>query len=270
MWNLILTPALTGAQNMALDEFLLKKSAAEGVYYFRLYTWQPWCVSLGYNQKVEKELKTEVLKSLGWDYTRRYTGGRAVLHADEITYSATGPISSGEHWTATLRSTYEVVSRYLVEALQKCGIDAELEKRNVSGGTHARDAISLPCFSSNSRSELLLKGKKLVGSAQRRSNTAFLQHGSLLLNDSHHRLVEVLPLDVLQREIYLNSLCENSVSLTGAGYKSIEPAELGTKLAEVLPDVTVLNWEIIRNWNYEDFIPHYSYTDSSLTDRVQP
>ncbi len=212
---MLLSGKQRGAFNMAVDAALLKEvEEGKSPPVLRLYGWEPYCVSLGYFQNPSRELDADALRGRGWDFVLRPTGGRAVLHAEELTYSVVARRDEAP-WCATLALSHERISRAWAAALQ--GFDLQ-----VSDGKGPVGAIrespqdsppGLPCFASTSRSELAFGERKVVGSAQRRTREAFLQHGSIPLTPEHERLVEVLRLTESGREKYRSALRQHAVSL---------------------------------------------------------
>jgi lipoate-protein ligase A len=216
MWRILLDGRLSGARNMAVDAAILRAvEAGESPPTLRLYGWTPWCVSLGHFQKPERELDAVALRARGWDFVMRPTGGRAVLHADEITYSLLARRDEAP-WCATLGESYDRIGAAWAVALD--GYELDMVKgqpvdRPDRPDRAEADRPAPPCFVSSARAELAFGGRKVVGSAQRRTRDAFVQHGSIPVTPDHERLVEVLPLDAAGREDYLRVLREHAVSL---------------------------------------------------------
>jgi lipoate-protein ligase A len=178
-WRLIRSGFQTGAMNMALDEALLS-TVAEGVSppVLRFYRWRPATVTIGYAQSVARDIDLEICHQAGLDVVRRSTGGRAVLHDHEVTYSVIAPSVSGLFGNSVL-DTYRVISEVLQKALRQLGLPAELVAGRPRGGQqHATKSV---CFSAPSQYELVIEGRKVAGSAQKRHGQAFLQHGSIPL-----------------------------------------------------------------------------------------
>ena len=183
IWNYIDSGPNLGVYNMAVDEELLARAQAGADRpVLRLYAWQPPAVSLGRFQKSETAVNAEACKRLGFDIVRRITGGRAVLHDRELTYSIIAR-TDNPLFPGTVLGTYKVIAAGLLAGLRNLGIPAELVAR---GSRHAervdKNARDAACFSSPSWYELLVHGRKIVGSAQRRVSGAFLQHGSILMD----------------------------------------------------------------------------------------
>lgn len=159
---------------MQIDSDLLdnaiKKQVKEPI--FRLYGWSPACVSLGRNQK-EDFVDQEFLNSCGIDVVRRLTGGRALLHDDEITYSYVCPVSSLKHGENVVES-YKEISQILINAFAKLGIELDF------GGTRKPQGHKDYCMLVSTGADLCWNGRKLIGSAQFRKEGYILQHGSIL------------------------------------------------------------------------------------------
>ncbi len=173
-----------GFYNMALDE-ALSREVEEGRLgaFVRLYGWRPPAVSLGRNQAAD-EVDLEACRRDGVDVVRRPTGGRAVYHRDELTYSAAGPLDHPLLGGSAME-TYRAIGRGLCRGLQILGVRAELVR---SAAPVTKTGSSPSCFAASGRYELSVGGKKIVGSAQRRYSRSFLQQGSVLLSQGQdHR-----------------------------------------------------------------------------------
>jgi lipoate-protein ligase A len=193
-WKLLDTGPNIGAYNMAVDEELLARAqAGEAMPVLRFYGWDPPAVSLGRFQHIESAVNAEACKRLGFDIIRRITGGRAVLHHRELTYSIIAR-TDNPLFPSTVLGTYKVIAAGLLAGLQNLGIAAEMVSR---GGRHAALVEKKPkdqaCFSSPSWYEILANNKKIIGSAQRRMRGAFLQHGSILIDYDPRLETEVIP-----------------------------------------------------------------------------
>lgn len=177
--------ALPGALNMQRDSDLLAAHRPGDDPVLRLYRWEPAAVTIGYHQKFE-DFDGEAIAAAGFGLVQRPTGGRAILHADELTYSVTGT-SPGALFGDSLHTAYMKINEALVLFLERLGLEPE-----ISGGESREDMRSLVCFKSAGQHEIRVGGRKLVGSAQRRSGGVFLQHGSILTGPRHLRLPEFL------------------------------------------------------------------------------
>lgn len=177
--------ALPGALNMQEDSDLLAAHQTGDDPILRLYRWKPAAVTIGYNQKFE-DFDADTIAQEGFGLVRRPTGGRAIFHADELTYSVTGT-SPGPLFGNTLHEAYMKINEGLVLFLQKLGLEPE-----ISGGESREAMKSLVCFKSAGQHEIRVGGRKIIGSAQRRTGGVFLQHGSILTGPRHLRLPEFL------------------------------------------------------------------------------
>lgn len=185
----------TGKENMQIDsdllDFAIKNELKEPI--FRLYGWEPACVSLGRNQK-EDFLDYELLKSKNIDVVRRLTGGRALLHDNEITYSFICPesfLQNGSH----IVSSYKEISQILIDKFKKLGIDLDF-------GTSKPIKTGFDyCMLISTGADLCYKEKKLIGSAQCRSHGYILQHGSILYDYDKNLLEEIFKEKVSTDEI---------------------------------------------------------------------
>lgn len=183
-WRLLDTAPAPGAWNMAVDEALADAVRAGGPPTLRLYRWNPACLSLGRNQPADGYDRDEIRRR-GLDVVRRPTGGRAVLHARELTYS----VAVRDNVLGSPRNAYAAVNRALVAGLRRLGVDARLQP---AGGGRAPLPSLAPCFEQPVEGEVVAGGRKLVGSAQRRERGVILQHGSLILHDDQALLAELM------------------------------------------------------------------------------
>jgi lipoate-protein ligase A len=226
-WHFDNTGAQTGRINMELDESLAH-ALVEGVGLptVRVYRWSPPAISLGWNQSYE-EIDVLKARAAGIDVVRRPTGGRAILHSDELTYCVVMP-AEGKN----ILGAYEDISRALVRALITLGVHAGIEKTQPHFPTLYREASAAACFSSAGRYEIKWKGKKLIGSAQRRYACAdgtevVLQHGSILAGPDHKRLADFLNLPSEEHRRRLSRLLdEQTTDLRSILGSSIPPGEL--------------------------------------------
>jgi lipoate-protein ligase A len=184
-WRLIDTPPAPGAWNMAVDEALAASVAGGGEPVLRFYRWEPACLSLGRNQPARGRYDLEALAAAGIDVVRRPTGGRAVLHRRELTYSVAAPVAL----LGAPRHAYAAINRALVAGLRRLGAAASLQP-----STDARAPIPslAPCFAEPVEGEVVAAGRKLVGSAQRLLGSVILQHGSLPLHDDQSAVAALL------------------------------------------------------------------------------
>ena len=163
-----------GALNMAIDQTLLERAARLGEHRLRLYRWQPYCLSFGRHERALERYDRGRISASGLDVVRRPTGGRAVWHAGELTYAVALPTAG----LSGVRAAFLEIHRMLLEALRALGIEAGLAPPSpvpaLDGGA---------CFARAVGGEILVRGRKVVGSAQLREGGGLLQHGSILLRD---------------------------------------------------------------------------------------
>ncbi len=186
-WRFLNTGFNDGLTNMVIDEVLATTIVPETkVPIFRLYRWKPYTISLGYHQN-PGEFRIDLLERDGIGLVKRPTGGRAVFHAEEMTYSVIVPRGS-DFFAEDIFTTYNKISLGLLEGLHLFGVNAELVQRGGNDAKSAEYKRSVPCFSTSARYEIAYDGKKLVGSAQRRYENSILQHGSILTGGYHLNL----------------------------------------------------------------------------------
>lgn len=194
-WRVVSHGSHDGAWNMALDEAIARAvGAGQAPPTVRFYTWNLPTISLGCLQPAGAAVTQEACSRRGIQVVRRPTGGRAVLHDDELTYSVCVPLDG--FWSRlSVAESFRVIGAGLAVGLQRLGVAASL---GASGGTlGGRDAVAA-CFQTPRMPAVLAAGKKLIGSAQRRWETALLQHGSLLLSldlEMHLALFPAWPRD---------------------------------------------------------------------------
>ncbi|MCF2940465.1 lipoate--protein ligase family protein [Paenibacillus alkaliterrae] len=193
-WRYVHTGSRSPAENMAIDEaMLIAHYEGRTPPTVRFYGWNPPTLSIGYFQRAEREVDLKALHQRGIGFVRRATGGRAVLHDRELTYSL---IVSQSHpgIPASVTEAYRVLSAGLLHGFRNLGLEAEMTGLGNSDGESkaCAGAVSSACFDSPSRYELVVQGKKIAGSAQMRSKGVILQHGSVLLDLDIGLLFELL------------------------------------------------------------------------------
>ncbi len=238
-WRVIFNGANDAFLNMALDEaLLLSCQKGESPPILRLYLWDPPAISIGYLQSADKTVDLKKCKDRGIYLVRRITGGRAVLHGKEITYSLCASEDYFSQLGENTLQTYQRISLALLESLCVLGIEGEWVKpsreRNL---TSSHFPYSKPCFASNSRYEITVGGKKLIGSAQRRFSfrskegrkNSFIQHGSILIGKGEHSLAEFLP-EQSSAEMMKLSLEEKSTNIGKILKREVKPEEIVSAL----------------------------------------
>ncbi len=187
-WRLIRTAPAPGAWNMALDESILEHvHRGEAIPTLRLYAWTPACLSLGHAQPFA-DVDVARLRAHGWDVVRRLTGGRAILHTDELTYSVTAPADE-PRVAGTVLESYNRLAGALMRAVHDLGLPVEMKEHSNRSLTPMLNPV---CFEVPSTYEITVRGKKLIGSAQARKKEHMLQHDSLPLHGDLTRICQVL------------------------------------------------------------------------------
>lgn len=219
-FDLLLSGFDKGDYNMQFDfERTEALAAGKSKPMFRLYGWNPWAVSLGYNQN-ESDINYELCRQKGFDLVRRPTGGRAVLHADELTYSVVTKLNDG----STAQDVYRDIHILLLEAFLKMGCDnLDFHKSQPDfKDFYKREQMSVSCFASSARYEVTFKGRKIVGSAQRLFGNTLLQHGSIILDRGHEEIADVANLQSPEaRSVFKRYVESHSSSLTEASGRKI-------------------------------------------------
>lgn len=187
-WRLLITPPANGAWNMAADEAILEHiGRGESLPTLRLYAWHPPCLSLGYAQPFS-DVDTHRLNQRGWEVVRRATGGRAILHTDELTYSVIAPASEPRVEGSVLES-YNRLAQALLPAVKTLELPVEMKEGVTQDGILRNNPV---CFEVPSAYEITVNGRKLIGSAQARKRDGVLQHGSLPLTGDLTRICQAL------------------------------------------------------------------------------
>ncbi|HUE98628.1 MAG TPA: lipoate--protein ligase family protein [Anaerolineales bacterium] len=186
-WRLLITPAARGARNMAVDQAILEHTGrGDSLPTLRLYSWHPACLSLGHTQPFA-DVDTARLKARGWEVVRRATGGRAILHTDELTYSVIGSAEEPVLAGGVLES-YNRIAQALLLAVKSLDLPVEMKEGKTDGNATPNPV----CFEVPSTYEITVAGRKLIGSAQARKKEGVLQHGSLPLTGDLARICQAL------------------------------------------------------------------------------
>lgn len=211
-WRLLISPPLPGALNMAIDQALAELYAVTCRPTLRLYRWSPACLSIGLAQRLERDVDRAACAARGIDVVRRPTGGRAILHDQELTYALVlgtqTALPDGTTLSSSILRSYRMISGALVAGLAELGLSPQLAPR-----PERQASKSAACFDLPGDYEITVDGRKLIGSAQARQQETVLQHGSLLLHADADALAAVLrlppdlPADALaQRLVALDEL----------------------------------------------------------------
>ncbi|MFQ5881296.1 MAG: biotin/lipoate A/B protein ligase family protein [Candidatus Methylomirabilales bacterium] len=240
-WRFLLDEARDGPTNMAIDEVLaLCCERGWSPPSLRLYRWITPTVSVGYNQPIHGEVDLTTCRQRGVPLVRRPTGGRALLHHQELTYSLALPIQKGSRGVL---QDYRWISHCLILGLQMLGVAATMSR-----GDRSREASGELCFLTPSRYELTVNGRKLMGSAQRRFNRALLQQGSLLVQIDLAAWMALFPqgrelkerVTTLERLLGRSPSWEQMVEAIGGGF------EEGAGVQLKVGGLTVREWALAQ------------------------
>lgn len=202
VWRYIDHPPADASWNMAVDEAILT-NALDGELppTIRFFRWQKPSITFGYMVKVDKELNVDLCRKRDVPFIRRITGGGVVFHGCDITYSVIFPKSLAPETSSPL-SSYRLINHIFVRALEKIGIEASLLENKVQ---HSRDI----CFVEPTEYDVLYKGKKLIGNAQRRRKDWVLNHGSILFDTGYRQMADL----IANLDNPVETFSKNSISL---------------------------------------------------------
>jgi lipoate-protein ligase A len=268
-WRLIMTPPAAGAWNMAVDEALLESVGLEmSAPILRLYAWRPACLSLGYSQSIQ-DIDHVALSRNGWDLVRRPTGGKAILHTDEITYSVIAPGDEPRLVGGVLES-YQRLSQALLVALLDLHIPASSAPLKV---TQKRTPEGPVCFEVPSKYEITVNGRKLIGSAQARRKAGVLQHGSLPLHGDLGRILKGLKFETeSQRQAAEDRLQARAITLEQTANRRLKWDEVAAAFIRAFRYALNLSFEAIKPTQDEllraQELVNRKYAHSDWTGRV--
>lgn len=228
-----------GPLNMAIDYFLSLNRSAQTMPVLRFYGWKPYCLSIGFHQQWQA-IDTARLSADGFEFTRRPTGGRAIFHAEELTYSVHFPKNQVKQ-----QPLYRFFHQLFSSALLQLGYPVELKDDTEKLPALSGQSFDYPCFTKSAQTEVQSGGKKLIGSAQKIFTDCILQHGSILVGDAHKRLAAYLKLSESERQKVVQEMEEKSVSLERLSDRKISAPELMTAIVnqlELLTNISV-NWQ---------------------------
>ena len=214
---------------MAIDEAILMAVAAGmSPPTLRFYGWEPPCVSVGYAQRLEDEIDLDACRRLGYSWVRRPTGGRAILHIDELTYSVVAPLKE-PRVAGDILTSYRRLSAGLIAGLSLLGCDVVQADPDVDRQASDQSAA---CFDVPSPYEVMAQGCKLVGSAQARRRRTVLQHGTLPLYGDVTRLCQVVALPQPERAALRGTLRQRAITLSEALGRTVQWSEAADVLAQ--------------------------------------
>jgi lipoate-protein ligase A len=226
-WKFLNSGVNSGKFNMDFDVFLAD-NFEQGNAILRLYRWNPYCISFGANQSLE-DIDTSKTRYHKIDVVKRPTGGRAILHSQELTYSVIYPIEP----TTSAKNIYNEINLALRKGL--INFDArlnaiDLEHTQPDFKEFYKSEISAICFAVSAKSELNYNGKKIVGSAQRKLGNVILQHGSILCGEYHKRIVNYLNVNDKKKDAMLNEISSTTIDLKSALNVDVDYAKLSTSI----------------------------------------
>ncbi len=249
------TGSMNGKFNMAADYYAARNYLDAPT--FRVYRWDPYTVSLGYHQDIS-EIDRDELEKRGFGIVRRETGGRAVFHSEELTYSMIIPRSS-RHFSDSILEVYNKISNVLVAALKRSGVDeAGLKKGKAPDFKELyKDKLSSVCFSSTSTYEVVVGEKKLVGSAQKRLKDSVLQHGSILVGEKHLELIDLLNIDNSKKARFKEITKSKTATVSGT-------AAIGDH--EAFYPILKINLRSALEDEFGDGIEDFSFSEKDLLE----
>jgi len=258
-----------GSYNMAVDDYLFQSLGSEPETFVRFYSWENPTVSLGYSQDINKVLNEEFCWENNIEVVRRITGGKLVLHHKEVTYSICS--TDKKAFSSSLSQSYKIISKALIKGLKKLNIPAYLADED--NPSYSRS--SLPCFSYPARNEIKVKGQKIVGSAQKRVGSKFIQHGSIPLERDDQLLQSVSLLKEKKEKIRMIAVSQAAkkkisykllVKYLISGIQDffnikLEPVEFTRKQNNFIRKIQKKRHEN-KDWIYRKRIPHPIFSNS--------
>jgi lipoate-protein ligase A len=206
-FRFINTNSSSATLNMAIDEALIALYQKPTL---RFYTWNKPTISLGYFQKALKHINVDYCNGNKINIVRRLTGGRSVLHFNELTYSLCMPTNSN-YFKETVNSSYQFISTALIKGLSKLSIHASFSPEKTLTKSQFKSGA---CFDAPSNYEITVEGKKIIGSAQTRKKNILLQHGSILNESNLDLLVNCLNFNSENaKDKFLSLMHQKSISI---------------------------------------------------------
>ncbi|MEW6624684.1 MAG: biotin/lipoate A/B protein ligase family protein [Bacillota bacterium] len=231
-WRILDTDYMDGFANMAVDEAILQQNIeGKSPPTIRFYRWNPPTVTLGYFQDYEKEMLPQVCSDMGIQIVRRLTGGRAILHQHELTYSVVAN-EKEQQVSGSIIESYLKISKALVKGLKYYGVEVEMAARP------SKEKTSAACFDAPSWYEIVWQGRKLVGSAQTRRQGYLLQHGSIPFRFELDLLFELLNIASFEvKERLKRNFIKKAVGLEEITGQTANYGKLSAALAQGFADV---------------------------------
>lgn len=226
-WLFIDLSKNSGKFNMSYD-LELAASLPPNTFILRLYQWNPYCISLGKNQS-ESELNLNRISSDGLEIVQRPTGGRAILHSEEITYSVITNLDVENTPKILYRKISEALSQGLTLYDHRL-VETELESIQPNFKEVLNEVSAPVCFASTAKNEVKFSGKKIIGSAQRKLNNTILQHGSILCGTYHKKLVQYLNLSEENIQLILNEMDQKTIEIETVLNEPVDYSRLAISL----------------------------------------
>lgn len=226
-WKFIDSGVNTGKFNMDFDVFLAE-NFEKNTALLRLYRWNPYCISLGANQSFD-EIDLHKTQYHQIDVVKRPTGGRAILHSQELTYSVIYPIEM----QTSAKNIYNEINLALRKGLIKYDsklVEIDLQHVQPDFKEIYKKEIGAICFAVSAKSELNFSGKKLVGSAQRKMGNVILQHGSILCGDYHMRIIDYLKINEIKKKEIRDEISLTTIDLKTALNIDIDYGKLNSSV----------------------------------------
>ncbi len=262
-WSVIISGENNGRYNMDFDLWLAQNYNPEKAI-LRLYQWKPYCISLGANQSF-KDINLDKVQSDNFDVVKRPTGGRAILHSEELTYSVIYPLEINISARDLYNQINQALRKGLIEYDQKLSL-IELEHNQPDFKEFYKTEVSSICFAVSAKSELNFNGKKIVGSAQRKIGNVILQHGSILCGDFHKNIVDYLNIDINKKEEILNEISETTIDLKTALNYPVEYNKLANAVIKGFENH--FNIRIQEDFNTQKLY-NKNFEFSPLTENIQ-
>ena len=206
-----------GKLNMAIDHYFASNCHNNMIPLLRFYGWDPYCLSIGYHQKMELINVNKLIQD-GFDAIRRPTGGRAIFHAKELTYCIIAPKVRANH-----HHLYQFIHWIFSNSLNQLGYPVELKSDLERLPRLIPEANDYPCFTRSAQTEVQFEGKKIIGSAQKIYKNSILQHGSLLIGGEHEMLPDYLLIDksiktsmdveISKKTTHLGAISQRNISI---------------------------------------------------------
>ncbi|MEW6653198.1 MAG: hypothetical protein AB1394_06985 [Bacteroidota bacterium] len=239
-WHFLDSGFNSGEFNMNKDIELAQNCKPDEAF-FRLYRWRPYCISLGYNQSFD-DIDSAKTKADGIDVVKRPTGGRAILHAEEWTYSVILHLN----YQYSPKEVYLLISTALIKGMDL--YDSRLAKSELeSAQPNFSKLLEVPsgvlCFASTAKSEVKFGGKKLIGSAQRKLNNVILQHGSILCGAFHQKLACYLNTDSKSKELLRDELISRTTEIETILNEEVDYDKLKNCLAAGFEQELQIEWK---------------------------